>query len=112
MVRWHVDHCIETLRMNLMCTADVTPYLIWNDPDGFNGESPSFNTLHKCRKWEPIVDWVKDHVVFNGTAKEMAEEEAKKGMADHDNSGHSGHSEHAGHTEDHASEHEHGHNPF
>ncbi|KAJ5495554.1 hypothetical protein N7539_000670 [Penicillium diatomitis] len=70
MVRWHVDHCIETLRMNLMCTADVTPYLIWNDPAGFNGESPSFNTLHKCRKWEPIVEWVKQNVIFNGTAKE------------------------------------------
>ncbi|KAM3086891.1 hypothetical protein ACMFMG_001011 [Clarireedia jacksonii] len=94
MVRWHVDHCIETLRMNLMCTADVTPYLIWNDPEGFNGESPSFNTLHKCRKWEPIVDWVKEHVVFNGTALEMAEEEDKaKGMA-----GHSGHSHENGHS--------------
>lgn len=89
MVRWHVDHCIETLRMNLMCTADVTPYLIWNDPDGFDGESPSFNTLHKCRKWEPIVDWVKEHVVFNGTAQQMAKEQDKaKGMA-----GHSGHHE-------------------
>ncbi|KAJ5217761.1 uncharacterized protein N7469_011386 [Penicillium citrinum] len=106
MVRWHVDHCIETLRMNLMCTADVTPYLIWNDPEGFNGESPSFNTLHKCRKWEPIVDWVKKHVVFNGTAKEMAEDEARKEMMDHGD-----HDEHS-HHEGHGDEHEHGHNPF
>ncbi|KAA8650342.1 hypothetical protein EYZ11_000706 [Aspergillus tanneri] len=88
MVRWHVDHCIETLRMNLMCTADVTPYLIWNDPDGFNGESPSFNTLHKCRKWEPIVKWVKEHVVFNGTAKEMEQEKTGGKHEHHEGGGH------------------------
>jgi Mycotoxin biosynthesis protein UstYa len=64
--------------MNLMCTADVTPYLIWNDPNGFNGESPSFNTLHKCRKWEPIVEWAKAHVVFNESAAEKAAKEAER----------------------------------
>lgn len=91
-VRWHVDNCIETLRMNIMCAGDVTPYLIWNDPEGFGGESPGFNTLHKCRRWEPIVDWVKDHVVFNGTAREAAEVMAAQ-------TGHHGesHGEHNGH---------------
>jgi mycotoxin biosynthesis protein UstYa len=90
MVRKHVDHCIETLRMNLMCTADVTPYLIWNDPDGVKGETPSFNTLHKCRKWEPIVNWVKEHVIFNGTAKGAAEEMAKANMWNHEEHHHEG----------------------
>jgi hypothetical protein len=30
--RMHVDHCIETLRLALMCFADVTPILMLNDP--------------------------------------------------------------------------------
>ncbi|KAG4427682.1 hypothetical protein IFR05_016836, partial [Cadophora sp. M221] len=31
--RMHVDHCIETLRLALMCFADVTPILMFNDSE-------------------------------------------------------------------------------
>ncbi|PCG89627.1 Protein of unknown function DUF3328 [Penicillium occitanis (nom. inval.)] len=64
LVRHHVDHCIETLRINLMCTADVTPYLIEINPARRLGEDPNFNTLHKCRKWDKLVEWAKEHEVF------------------------------------------------
>lgn len=64
LVRHHIDHCIETLRINLMCTADVTPYLIELNPNRRLGEDPNFDTLHKCRKWDKLVHWAKSHEIF------------------------------------------------
>ncbi|KAL5455663.1 hypothetical protein PMIN06_004335 [Paraphaeosphaeria minitans] len=29
--RMHVDHCLETLRLTLMCNADVTPTVRWRE---------------------------------------------------------------------------------
>ncbi|OQV05018.1 hypothetical protein CLAIMM_09822 isoform 2 [Cladophialophora immunda] len=58
-LRSHLDHCIDVLRINLMCTSDVsvmTHHWIaektWPDPD--------FETRHKCRKFDAIVDWVNE----------------------------------------------------
>lgn len=59
--RMHVDHCIEALRLQLMCNADVTPLLIAVD----DGKDPmgvaDFNTHHKCRNWDQIVAWQDAH---------------------------------------------------
>ncbi|SRR6266536_955911 len=41
-----LDHCIEILRINLMCVSDVTPLLFIDDPGAFGGTSPDFNTMH------------------------------------------------------------------
>ncbi len=55
-LRIHVDHCIETLRLSIMCHADVTPYLIiYDGPDDDLGEA-DFNANHKCRDFEFIRD--------------------------------------------------------
>ena len=53
----HADRCIETLRKTLMCSGDTTPYLIMLTPERPGGESPDFNTLHRCRKMEKIQRW-------------------------------------------------------
>ena len=63
LLRTHVDHCIETIRLNLMCIGDVTPLLVKIDPSSPNGESPDFDTLHKCRKFDKLQEWMKGHVV-------------------------------------------------
>ncbi|KAF2099796.1 hypothetical protein NA57DRAFT_75301 [Rhizodiscina lignyota] len=59
--RMHVDHCIETLRLQLMCNGDVTPLLINVDSESPLGSSADFNTHHKCRDWNKLVEWQDKH---------------------------------------------------
>lgn len=54
----HVDHCIETLRLALMCTSDVTPMLIERSPDRLLGHKLDFNPYHKCRNFDKIAEFV------------------------------------------------------
>lgn len=70
MTRMHVDHCIETLRISLMCTADVTPLLYLYDKERTLGFSADFNTFHKCRDFDKIVSYVKE----NGFQLELKDE--------------------------------------
>jgi hypothetical protein len=56
----NVDHCIEMLRINLMCIADITPitsnWVSWG-----NNPYPDFSTLHTCRNFDKIIDYVSSH---------------------------------------------------
>ncbi|KAB8199960.1 hypothetical protein BDV34DRAFT_217609 [Aspergillus parasiticus] len=52
------NHCIELLRITLMCTSDVTPLLFIDDPHAFQGRTPDFNTMHTCRNFWEIREWV------------------------------------------------------
>lgn len=63
MSRTHVDHCIETLRIALMCTGDVTPVLIRLDESKPLGADADFQTHHKCRRFDKLTDWMKLHSV-------------------------------------------------
>ncbi|OAA40014.1 hypothetical protein NOR_06008 [Metarhizium rileyi] len=60
--RVHVDHCIETLRLSLMCYADVTPVLLMYDAEA-GGRRTDFNTHHKCRNFQRILDYMDSHGV-------------------------------------------------
>jgi len=56
-VRYHVTHCLDILRQQLMCTVDVGMLgQIWWDP-----QAPKpfvdFNTKHKCRNFEEVRRW-------------------------------------------------------
>ncbi|EQB43626.1 hypothetical protein CGLO_17715 [Colletotrichum gloeosporioides Cg-14] len=57
LVRGHIDHCIETIRKSLMCTADVTPVVFENDPSRASGSKSDFNLWRKCRDFDRIQDW-------------------------------------------------------
>ncbi|TRX89736.1 hypothetical protein FHL15_009326 [Xylaria flabelliformis] len=59
--RMHVDHCIETLRLQLMCNADMTPMLVFEDRDSPLGSKADFNVHHKCRRWDRLVEWQRVH---------------------------------------------------
>ncbi|RWA05194.1 hypothetical protein EKO27_g9905 [Xylaria grammica] len=59
--RMHVDHCIETLRLQLMCNADLTPMLVLKDDSITIGTKADFNVHHKCRRWERVVEWQRIH---------------------------------------------------
>ncbi|KAI2628936.1 hypothetical protein GGS21DRAFT_492484 [Xylaria nigripes] len=50
--RIHVDHCIETLRLQLMCNADLTPMLVFKDDTDALEDQAGFNVHHKCRYWD------------------------------------------------------------
>jgi hypothetical protein len=52
-----LDHCIETLRISLMCTSDVTPMLLPLNSNASGGFALDFGTEHKCRNFEKIAKW-------------------------------------------------------
>ncbi|KAF8848508.1 hypothetical protein BDZ45DRAFT_698341 [Acephala macrosclerotiorum] len=56
--RMHVDHCIETLRIALMCWSDVTPLSLRTDPDAPLRSRADFNSHHGCRNFDKIQDWI------------------------------------------------------
>ncbi|KAK5661911.1 hypothetical protein OQA88_10020 [Cercophora sp. LCS_1] len=56
--RMHADHCIETLRLSLFCSADVTPLLIRIDPEATMGDRADFSSHHRCRDFEKIEGWI------------------------------------------------------
>lgn len=60
-----VDHCLETLRLNVMCTADVTPVMIVADDTAPLGRYVDFNTMHKCRNFWDIRAWVDQNKVMD-----------------------------------------------
>ncbi|KAB8230026.1 hypothetical protein ETB97_006248 [Aspergillus alliaceus] len=61
----HVDHCLETLRLNLMCTGDVTPLMIEVDDTTYNGRRADFKIMHKCRNFWDIKAWVEMNKVVD-----------------------------------------------
>ena len=58
----HLGHCIEILRLSVMCAGDVTPILSEVAPEEKGGYRPDFNTMHKCRDFEGIREWVDGHL--------------------------------------------------
>ncbi|KAG2148196.1 uncharacterized protein EDB93DRAFT_1226238 [Suillus bovinus] len=61
-LRMHLDHCIEMLRQSIMCNSDVG-IITWYWVEGYSVPSPNFNTLHRCRNFEKIVDWSAEHAI-------------------------------------------------
>jgi hypothetical protein len=57
----HVDHCIEALRISLMCQADTTPLFVVNDPESSLGEKADFSAHHKYRNFEKIREWTEEN---------------------------------------------------
>jgi hypothetical protein len=56
-VKFHVSHCLDILRQQLMCTVDVGVLgQVWLRPAAPEAYV-DFNTEHKCRNFEAIRDW-------------------------------------------------------
>ncbi|KAK8135903.1 hypothetical protein PG984_003843 [Apiospora sp. TS-2023a] len=56
------DHCVEILRMQLQCTAEMTPILTEEIP-GREFPAPDFNVVHKCKNFDDLVEWTKANVL-------------------------------------------------
>jgi hypothetical protein len=54
-----MDHCIDMLRQSLMCYADMTPLISYDDKEQGNHDYPfpDFASQHKCRDFGKLVDW-------------------------------------------------------
>lgn len=56
--RMHVDHCIEAIRLSLMCYSDITPVLNEHYDDPNFDRKADFNTHHQCRNFDKIAEYV------------------------------------------------------
>ena len=59
-----VDHCLEILRLNTQCNADVgvfTFYMLGDDPLPW----PELNSWHTCRNFDAVRDWALENSVGN-----------------------------------------------
>ncbi|KAH8204182.1 hypothetical protein TruAng_001602 [Truncatella angustata] len=58
----HFDHCIDMLRISLMCTADVTPALFYDPVDKPQRRDalPDWSSQHTCRDFDAILKWNKE----------------------------------------------------
>lgn len=60
------DHCLEAIRINLMCTGDIGIFTFREYPEyGYEAGDfwPDFSTLHTCRNFDAIHKWAIDNTV-------------------------------------------------
>lgn len=58
-----VAHCIESLRVATMCSADLTVYtFVWDDPNAIR-PNPQLYKPRMCTKWDPIDQWARERSV-------------------------------------------------
>ncbi|KAB8290713.1 hypothetical protein EYC80_008352 [Monilinia laxa] len=59
----HLDHCIETLRLSIMCGGDVSMYTFhWDKPHQVKPTTKT-NSRRQCISWEPFEEWGQKHMV-------------------------------------------------
>lgn len=57
LIKGHIDHCLDALREQLMCTADIgiLPYIRVKGKDRSYPDFPA--APHMCRNFEDIRSW-------------------------------------------------------
>lgn len=60
--RSEVDRCLEMIRTNLMCTADIGLVTYEAGKDG-SASAPDFASWHTCRNFDGIVRWTKENAM-------------------------------------------------
>jgi hypothetical protein len=61
-IKTHTYHCLDMLRQVIMCQPDTGVFgQYWVKE--LNGTFVDFNTVHKCKNFEEIRDWVVQHQV-------------------------------------------------
>lgn len=64
-IRGHLDHCLEMLRMNIMCQVDIGVITFHELPDKSGDPWPDFSTLHVCRDFDAVRKWAIENTVAN-----------------------------------------------
>ncbi|OCL09382.1 hypothetical protein AOQ84DRAFT_291351 [Glonium stellatum] len=83
-LRYHVTHCLDIIRQQLMCTVDIGVLgQVWFQPPSSPFAEPyvDFNTRHKCRNFDAVRAWAEAHQIPPPEAVNMEEfyEEPKEG---------------------------------
>lgn len=58
----HIDHCIDSIRQSLMCSADVTP-LTWAWDEEDQKLEPVATIMHTCRDFDAVREWARENIV-------------------------------------------------
>ncbi|KAF2206317.1 hypothetical protein CERZMDRAFT_28061, partial [Cercospora zeae-maydis SCOH1-5] len=56
----HIDHCVDYLRQSIMCYGDATS-VTSNWVLTHHSPHPDFNTMHKCRNFDKLLEWAEEH---------------------------------------------------
>ncbi|KAJ8128572.1 hypothetical protein O1611_g5058 [Lasiodiplodia mahajangana] len=69
----HLDHCLETLRLSVMCSANTALYTFYWEDEGQVRPNTQSNSRSVCVKWGPLEKWaysrrVPAHVKYNKTS--------------------------------------------
>ncbi len=71
-VNRNLGHCVDVLRQQLMCTADVgvVPF-IWVAKEETDEPHilPDFSTVHRCRDFDAIREWGRSHQTLKNKPK-------------------------------------------
>ncbi|GKZ47357.1 hypothetical protein AbraIFM66951_010717 [Aspergillus brasiliensis] len=54
------EHCIDNLRQNIMCKADIALLTFTWDPSD-RAPKPNFVVEHECTNWEKVDKWAEEH---------------------------------------------------
>ncbi|KAI1472542.1 uncharacterized protein F4812DRAFT_464659 [Daldinia caldariorum] len=60
--RSHIDHCIEIIRMQLQCSAEMTPVLTEDIP-GRKFPAADFRVTHRCKNFDELFTWTKENIL-------------------------------------------------
>lgn len=62
--KYSIDHCIDSLRLSIMCHGDMTfAPIIWSEIQG--RMIPDFETLHTCRDYDALKNWANNRDASN-----------------------------------------------
>lgn len=63
-----IEHCVDNLRQNIMCKADVALLTFTWDPND-RAPKPNFVVDHECANWDMVDNWAKEHAfdIFDET---------------------------------------------
>lgn len=60
MLTYGKDHCIDTIRLGIMCHGDISLVTFdWTDDELL--PNANFNIEHECRNFDAIRGWAKAH---------------------------------------------------
>ncbi|KAF5327262.1 hypothetical protein D9619_003931 [Psilocybe cf. subviscida] len=58
----HVNHCVDSIRQSLMCSADIST-IVWQWDEGTQNTTLRGNVAHKCRNFNLIREWAHKNMI-------------------------------------------------
>ena len=76
-VQLHVDHCVDVIRQQLQCTTDLGLFgQRWIQREGKDmNVFPIFDTYHKCRNFNDVLEWVGKNQAPDGLVAEVRDDD-------------------------------------